>query len=362
MAITTSPTYPAEGVAVTVGSTVNTGAVAQHIVLELTSVPAQSALATGFVLTDDTDADAYTSAVEVAEAGLDTAVVTLDVGGEYGLTIYGVWALPPASLTTGADDGQTAMRYRLKFRDAVTLDVGAFVELPVVTTAGDGASLRLQVNDATIRAATLVDPSTERARIAALQTAVLAALAALVGQTVAAVGTDLQTGVNDLLANYEAHRILVGAPPACHLVADATNVAATTAANSQAGAIQLLNRLRAVVLAHAQVSPAGFVGAWHQVDDLLNTPLAAPAGDLGTATVLSADLRERVYERHRVQAAAPAVHIGADATNDLAAPSLLDTAIVAYLDALAILDPTAPAGESEGAQDAAHRYGFARVS
>ncbi len=78
-----------------------------------------------------------------------------------------------------------------------------------------------------------------------------------------------------------------------------------------------------------------------------------------------ADIRLRVYDRHRLEDdSTPGdepVHEDDDTANTLTvATSLLDTAIVAYLDALAELSPATPANEPGGAHEATHRYGFTK--
>lgn len=357
MTITTSPTTPAPGAAVTITSSANIRPKANHVVLELTSVPPLSALSTGLVLLESDDPP--TEPLEAVRLNLDTNVFTPDVAGDYGLRIYNVFQFPPLSFVLGNDDGSTDTIIRLRGYEEVTLQVGALVELPILTTGGHGATLKLQINDDTIQDATLIDPTSEVARVAALQTGVTTPLGLLVSETVAAVGTALQGGANDLRTNYEAHRVMTGG--AVHTAADATNTVVTDDADSQEGAIALLNELRSKILAHAQESSAAPT-AWHVEDDLKNTPMAGPATDVATATVLSADLRERVYELHRMQDTNPNVHDAAvDNTNTLNAPSKLDDLVVAFLNAIADVDPTAPTGESEGAQDAGHRYGFLPV-
>jgi hypothetical protein len=228
----------------------------------------------------------------------------------------------------------------------------------MLAEGGQGATLRLTINDNNVRAATIINGTDEKATTAATGAAVTAALTAIVGSTVTAMGTDLQTGVADLRTNYEAHRVRLGG---CHGAADNTNSIDRGDADSQEGAISLLNELRTQVLKHLQDSTAAAV-RWHAVneDDLKNLPIAQTATGLASATILSADLRERCYEAHRSQTANPASHGVADAVNTLNAPTLLDNIIVAYFDALAIIDPPIVSGDPEGAIDADHRYGFER--
>ena len=346
MTISISPLYPVVGDDITFTSSTATG---DHSVIAITSVPSASTTEVGIVtaLADDYQYSALVAVEEQAEA--DTAA--LDEPGEYGVTLYDISELPGIRAT---DNSGSRRRFKINSSDAGTIHVGAIVDLPIRTFTGRGATLRLQVNDRTVRAASLVDPTDEGARVLALMAAPVAGVAALVGLNSAVMGNDLVTGTNDLLAAYEAHRATAAG---VHTVADTTNVADRTAVTSLAGAINALNQLRTVITAHQQLVPAA--APWHPVADFKNVVLAAPANDMASATVLLADLRERAYEPHRIQAAAPACHIGADAVNALTAPTQLDTAIIAYLEALVTVNPPVLAGEPEGAHDAAANFGFA---
>jgi hypothetical protein len=346
MAITISPLYPVVDEDITFTSSTATGT---HQVIAITSVPSASETELGIVtaLADDFQ---YSALVAVeGQSQADTAA--LDVPGEYGIALYDISELPGIRST---DNSGSQRRFVINGSDTGIVHVGAIVDLPIRTITGRGATLRLQINDTTVRVASLVDPTDEGARVLALTAAPVAGVAALVGLNPAVMGNDLVTGTNDLLAKYEAHRATAAA---VHTVADTTNVANRTAATSLAGAINVLNQLRTVITAHQQVVPAA--GAWHPVADFKNVVLAAPANDMRSATALLADLRERVYELHRVQVAAPACHIGADAANALTGVTQLDTAICAYLDALVTVNPPVLAGEPEGAHDAAANFGFA---
>ena len=239
------------------------------------------------------------------------------------------------------------------------------MDLPVNTEAADGAVLRLQVNDNTVATADLVDPLNEKSRVAALQPAVVVAIDALVGSSIAALGPDLVVSVNELRTAYEGHRVekvILG--PGVHMIEDAVNTVSLSLVTSQQGAIELLNDIRAQLTAHMRTS-SNSSSPWHfnLADDLDNLPLAAQANSLATATVLASDLRFRVHERHRVQdddtTGGPPVHDEEDTVNVIPTSATpLELAIVEFLDALAAVDPVAPPNESEGAQDAAHRYGF----
>ncbi len=362
MTISTSPTYPVVGETITLSSDALSGTDRVWI---LSSVPAESALTTGLLVTP-TDED-QTGVVAALLAGTNVETFTPDVAGEYGVTVVDIRRDPGAPSFDGDPAGVRGVH--ILGTEEGTAHVGATSDLYIGTEAGDGATLRLTIVDETIRAATLVEPTTETARIAALQSSVTSPLAALVGVTVASAGTDLQTGVADLLTNYEAHRELTSG--SVHVSADITNGVHAHGTGSQAAAIATLNLLHEALLGHLLTSTTeynlggnapvgGSSNPWHTEDhdDGTNVPVAPAAQTLAQATVLSADLRERCYERHRVQIASPDTHGAADSTNTLAAPSKLDDLIVAYLDAIVATNPTAPTGEPEGIQDARHRYGF----
>jgi len=344
MALASIPAYPVVDETVTIDD----AAIASDVqVFELTSVPSASALVLGLLQSPSTATQ--TSAFAIAAGDLELADFVPDVAGEYGFTVYGFNEYTAA----GADE----QRLELSATSTGTAHVGEVVTLPILTLTGTGAVLSLTVNDSTVRAAALLLPTNEKARAAILLTAVTTPLAALVGQTVTAIGRALQTDVNELRTKYAAHRIIEGS---IHTAADSVNSVPTDDADSQLGAIELLNLLLEAILKHMKDSTADATG-WHTVDDLANLPLVGAASNLATATVLSADLRERVYEAHRLQIASPAVHgASGDTTNSLTAPSLLDAVIVALLDALADPAPTAATGEPDGAVLAGSRFGFDR--
>lgn len=351
MAITISPQYPLPGETVTIAES---SAVGEVQVVEITSAPSESLNELGY-LTVDTDTP-INGIFDIAENNVQSNQTTFDEPGEYDVTVYDLrkWIGIPSFPT----DQSGEERWEIIASYTGSLHVSAPVTLPLLTGSGHGATLQLAINDDTVRAASLIDPTDDKSYIASIEGSVLSELAAIVGSSVSSMGTDLQTGVNNLRLRYEAHRkrALVP-PPSVHLQADSTNVTPRTDADSQEGAISLLNELRIVILQHYEGSITA-TRPWHNEDDLKNIPLAQPATSLATATVLSADLRERGYERHRVQVANPACHNNPDNTNSLNAPSLLDNIIVSYFDALAAIAPTAVVNEPMGAIETIHRYGF----
>ena len=349
MAVSTTPTYPVVDEVVTITDTSLTG---DLVVIELTSAPSASTMDLGFLIS--ASATTPTSIQDILEREIQISTATFDEPGEYGVTFYDVYRFEGAPSHVG-DTAEIWYQFIATYTG--TIHVSATVDLPMLTAAGDGATLRLTINDATCRAATIVNATTEKARVAALQATVTAPVALLVGTAITSLNDSLDANVSDLRAKYEAHRVTVGGIP-IHLVADSTNACSLTDADSNEGAIALLNELRVRITAHLSDATSA-AAPWHTEDDLKNLPLARAATDLGSATVLSADLRERVYELHRAQAVSPACHGAADG-NALKVPSRIDNAVNAYLDALAIENPTVVAGEPEGAIDAEHKYGFVR--
>lgn len=336
--------YPVPGTLVTLTATGATGTSREF---QLTSAPSQSTLS----LTRLTDASG---------AAIDT--FTPDQPGEYVFTVYDYrdTGFAPARWTGDI----TAQRGKKLIAKATgTVYVGENVDLPIVTLLGHGATLRITIVNDTVRVASLVNPLTEISRLAILVDAVTNGLAGMVTSTVAALGNNLSSGAAQLATCYDAHRIIVSS---VHVGSgDQVNAMLRTTSSayaSHAYAITQLNEIRDRLEQHMRSGSAS--GSWHRNDDTVYHFQVGPASDIASATVLLADAGYRVFERHRthVNSPAPSIHIGADATNVLTAAAPLTTLIVAYLDAIEEIDPNIPAGESEGAGDAAHMYGFVRAT
>jgi hypothetical protein len=185
----------------------------------------------------------------------------------------------------------------------------------------------------------------------------VAALAALVDQDVTAIATALATQANDLGVTYADHATDGTSHP---LAVDNANSIERDRTSSINEAIGFVNYLAGLITSHTSAGSEE-AAPWHSEGDTKNTLLAPRATTLPGAVVLLADLRERVYERHRVQTATPAVHAAPDSTYTLTAPTLQDAVIVAYLDAIADASPSAAAGEPEGATLLAGAWGYRRV-
>lgn len=354
MALVTDPTYPVAGEAVELSATATT--LATTFVFELVSVPSASALATGLLLTGiASDATPTTSPLAAALAEQQATTITPDVAGEYVLRIYELTERTARPRFARDAIGPGDARFELSAVQDVTMHVGATLELPLVTAAGSGAVLALTVVDETVRALALVDHTDEQARQCAIISGVTSALGAAVGSSVATIMGDFVARAEALrieLQSSGGHYALAGG---WHRAMDATNPVTYGVTTDPVAAIAVVNACRISLEGHLRDRTLA-ASPWHHNDDMVNWPIARDARTVGEAQVLLADLRERVYERHRVlnNASSPTVHDNAagDTTNALAAPTLFDSIVVAYFDALAAVTATAPAGEPEGAADA----------
>lgn len=355
IAITTSPTYPVAGDTVTLTAT---GLSGTKSVFDIVATPSESEMDLGLVIRLSSGFTIPTSATDVAGLALEEDELVFDAAGQYAVTVYDMRDIAGVPEYPGDPKGES--RVELLDNATVSVDIGGYTYLDIKTAGGQGGRLRLQINDETIRDADIVDTTDEPSRQSALQAPVVAALAALINNTVSGIDTDFQTGVNNLRDIHEVHRATVAVPPDIHLVADNTNVVTRTDATSNDGAIELLNEIYYALVAHLKDSTAA-AAPWHINDDLENIPAAGPAETLAQATVLSADLRERCYERHRLMdgdIGEVDCHDNDDLVNVLAAPSLLDNLITAYLDELVSNAPATPAQEPKGLMDIRQKHGF----
>lgn len=345
MAITISytPTTPTPGTEVTLAAEGLAGTLA---LWELTSVPSLSDLEIGRLYDI---------------AGDDTDAFTPDVAGEYGVKCYDYRESGFAPPRFAADPAGAAGK-RLVATATGTVYVATTIQFPIVTVTGHGGTVEMTVLNDTIKSATIVDTSSDLSRVAVLDSTVVAALAACVGVTVANLGNSIQTMTASMVNAYQAHRVTTSG--SVHATADAVN-AMTRAYPADANAIEFcldqLNELRGRLTGHMDSGSSS--ARWHTDDDGKNRLLIGPSADRASGYALMADIW-RVYERHRVLTTFGldfTVHTAADNTNSLPAAAPLTSLIIAYLDVIQSADTNAAAGEAEGANDAAHRYGF-RVS
>ncbi len=328
--ITYSPLYPIAGETVTLTLTGLTGDAAETR-YALATFPDLSAQAVGLLVDDAGDA-------------IRTFVP--DTDGVYAFIAYDYRS---RSGITDDDPGVT-----LVATQTGSVYVAAAIELPIATESGRGATLRLRVLNSTVRAAELILPLDEPSRVAILTSAVNTKLAALVGLAMSALTYDFDTDVAAMITTYNAHIAL----ETSHGDPDAVNVVNEDSPRNRLGSVDALLSLADKMRQHLR-GRSDDRGTWHALaDDTLNYPVAKRERTLARAVVLKSDLRERVYERHRVMLGSPSVHDAADTTNALSAPGPLDELIVAMLDEFVTSSPTTPAGEEVGAVEAAHKLGF----
>ncbi len=376
MPVVITPVYPVYGETVTLAVDNLTGNMAGYYV---NASPERSVQQAGFLnrrldggdrIDTPTDDEPYDPGADITKLQemLDSDALTdsfvPDASGEYEFTAYELRKVRGIPSYPGDPAGEIVQDLVIAQSNSVW--VGEYMDLPLVTADGDGADLRLQVNDATVRAATLVNHRTNSAAVASAQTAVTNALAACIGIPAGTIGADLLAAVNDLRAKAVLH---FAEGPNVHVAADATNVINRSGATDEQGAITLLNEVRENYVAHALDSPAvGSPGAWHYntTDDLENLPLAAAATSIADATVLCADLRLRGYARHRLTVnpgTPPICHdalSGAPTALAVAATDL-DNVVVAFFDALISTGNSAQDNENQGEVTLRSTFGFSRV-
>lgn len=382
MPILASPTDPVAGETVTLEAQWP-GAGVEYpgdVLYELTARPPESSLPLGFLLAEQTGEDATALIIREKQNQLDKGNTVSqaanrfalrkfspDVPGKYDLTARLYTAAHRRQLDPAFDLNQALEQQAAtgsEFPDVwtvrevgtvtETIDVGGYTELPILRGDGEGATLRLEIHGEEIRAATIINPTSDNARLAALQTSVRTPLGLLVGEDFADIVTDPDDAVNDLRESYEGHRV-----DPVHVTDDDTNeVLVSDSARTTVGALYLFGQVAFALRNHLLDSTAATPNSWHTDDDLKNLATTATPGDLAQLTVSLADWRLRVYARHIVQDADPAVHQSADTNNTLTvAAGLLDDLIVAYLDALES-QTAAPTGESVGLKDAITLAGF----
>lgn len=330
MAITTSPTYPVAGELVTL---TDAGAGADETVLfKLTSVPSLSSLSTG-VLTD--------------QLGNFVSTFTPDVGGAYAFTTlrhkpyvgyWGDFAEDPGGRGESIIAGRTSSQ---------NVYVGQFLSFPLIHTDGHQAELRLGVWNGTVQSASIVNPTTELARLAALDATVAAAVATAETRTPAQLGDELATQAREFRTAFVTHM----ANATAHNAADTANALAFGPPYSNDDAVPAVEDMAAKFIGHLSETAT----TWHDNPDTeygLRTP---PASTIAGAYLRLADLISQ-YERHRVKIATPAVHDSADSTNTVSG-LILTTIIAAWLDYVSDATPTAIATENSGSTSLQGRFG-----
>jgi hypothetical protein len=331
MAITSDPTYPIPGEVVSLAIASATGST-DATRFEITSVPENSDLDTGML---------------VDAAGDPVQEFTPDAAGAYAFTAYDYRRFTGSAAFAGDPAGEA--RDLLVATQTGTIYVGDVLDLPI-RGAGHAVKLRLTVVNGTVRAAELVEPTTEVARCAALDTTVLAAVGDLVDVAAASIGESLITDVSAFVTAFNAHLLSEDAHPA---PGDTVNPLVAAETGTVVGAIHRLGELGDHYVSHLITDDI-----WHEdTIDLEHLPIVAKATDVAGAYVFLAEMR-RVYPAHINDSD---LHPEVDEDADLSANSLLTTAVIAVLDYFASEAPTTPSGENPGMLSLASKHGFAQA-
>jgi hypothetical protein len=333
MPVTLSVTYPVAGETVAFTSTTGDSDVCEY---SLVTAPADSALTAGKL---------------VNAQGVAVREFVPDVPGAFVLALF-----PKQEMCA---DAATGIYLKTLVTESFTVHVGAALYLDLAPTNGHRSRLKLTIVGSTVRAAELVEPATTLARDAALDTTVAAAVEALVDVTVAGLDNTLETNANALRSAWGGHRVAYSpSGPSVHNSVDTVNTTISGDARSNEAAIILVRHLAQRITTH--MMPGILDQGWHDFEDSKNTLMVSPnCTTLAQATVLSADLRFRVFRRHIGQVSDPQSHNTADPLNDVPNAQPLSAAIVAFLDYVSSNNPTAPGNESEGVADALGRFGLA---
>ncbi|MBM61365.1 MAG: hypothetical protein CL484_00270 [Acidobacteria bacterium] len=345
MTVTYTPALPVAGDTVSLAYSPTPVTAATDVAFAIASVPNGSSYAIGPLVDLD---------------GKPSSEFVPDIGGEFGFEVVGQYAFDAPPAFAGDPSGQ--LRTAFDVLDTASVSVGELVSLPIAA-GPDSLRLTLGIYGDAVGTATLDEASTDVARVVSLLPAVQIATAALLGTVVPAMGDDLILQSAELRGAYENHRSNL--PTDYHATGgvplpDTTNVCERFAPESVDAAIALVGELSNRLTQHlAQIPPAvPVLTRWHPDDDTRNGPVSPFDGTLAGATVHLADLRYRVFERHRVMTSPPPIHAIADTDNALSAPSPLAVLIVAILEGFAAQAITAPAGEQQGRLDAETRFGF----
>lgn len=341
MSIDYTPQYPVASEELTLTLS---GAAGTKFGFELTGAPAQSALQKGLILKQQPAGSTIpVSPLLAATSNLLASQFTPDVPGEYSFKAYDMREVVGTPSFVGDPSGET--RYVLLGTQSGTVKVGSLMELPIVTTDGNGATLQLRVVGEYVRGAEFTNSLTEIGRAAALEQTVTQALSLVVGKTIDEACTDFLPALKELRDKYNGEPLAttsVGATSGhrarggggrVHFAPDTVNVLNAGIPFSLKFAVKLVNDLREKLLGHLEDSmkyavPAAVAAPYNQWDsfwhftaedqtnstspvyttvgsargtpgaDTTTTPIIDSAIDLPTATVLLCELRWRVFDRH----------------------------------------------------------------
>lgn len=359
--ITTVPTYVIPGIRVALTCAATSG---NYVKLWLTACQTESewyaSLHNGEV-----------PQVLFAEGNASSEIfVTFDVPGVYCLTA--------AEMTRGAsayggsyeDDPDADDTFTQLSTTSVTVNVGQRMALEIgsgqntaklyVYAWGSStvATTEKSQGEATPR---IDDWSSERAKLAARSSTVVAKLAAMAGVSATVIGA-IATLIDNLIDKINAHRSQAGV----HANNDSDNA---IDASYKVGSGSLSVERMVAALAQAEImllrhmhndsgtGPGSATSDYHTAADNKRAVISDGAGDARTMVAKLADLR-RIYDAHRAEGAS--IHASADSTNTLSAGSALTDLHEAMLSELATTTPTTPSTEHAAVSTLIALGGFAK--
>ena len=356
-ALVIQPQYPVPNREFKLSVTI-TGSGANYARVWVTAAPDKSELAKKL-------ADSRSSRVQIYE-GLGTAIpFTVDRGGIYvvsvqeytkGATGYGGGFEGSASGYQSEAEVGAATTLYINVGHRLVLPIGKAPDTSDLTLWCFGNNIRQTIAD--VHGETtpaLFNSRTAKARYAALNTNVLADLASLVDLDSATAAGVMSTIITNLIAKFNAHRILGGV----HAANDTDNVVSTSiiptsGVLSAAGIVTAANELLLNMTRHFRNAKASALDVGSQgyhapgaskCSDLANLPISGAASDPASALLLIADLW-RAYSQHRISSV---FHNAADITNVATAlpkiPNLISLHILSLKESTpSIVPATEPTG------------------
>lgn len=208
----------------------------------------------------------------------------------------------------------------------------------------------------------VIEPSSPKARAAALESNLVTVLAALAGQTVAAIVGNPNTSLDNISTKWNLHLANTGG--AFHNAADADNLVDDSFIGSAGNPALVASgrNLAQLVDFHYRNAKASDTATgsspYHAPSgtaqaDFVNNLIAGSAGDALTAVSQVADIW-RSYTAHIANTGS---HSVADTTNTLTALPALMNIMRYFFDSLSQQNPTAPATEQSGVVQLVQTYG-----
>lgn len=360
VSITTEPAYLIPGKEAQVTATATTG---NWVEVILTDAPEASSWKKRLVNEDRAEIQLW-----AAESG-EKRAFTFDVAGRYvctlreitrgGVTFGGGYSNDPDGYPSETVEGTTNYSFVIGQKLTAPLAIGS-----------ESGTISLYVWNQTIRSTTVpshgeqtprLDGDTEKMKIAASSSGVVAALASLAGSSGVSASTavsSFSTIGNDIIAKFNSHITSTSA----HSAADSDN--SITSVYGGAGASGLTETLRQMATKVRQhyTNDAGTgygVGSasYHSAGDWDNLPAVSGASNTLTTGLALASIWQS-FESHRIDTS---VHVAADTTNTCAdLPPLLDV----YKEVIAVVtadNPTAPNTDNPGAVLMVNRAGLVKA-